>query len=138
MMATEGQGSIVVTGNTAALRGKPSYVGWAPTKTAQRILAEALARELGPQGVHVAYVIIDAAIDMALRADADKIGRMRISLSPMIWHQRSTVYSLNRRGHSWWNFDPSRKPGEGKTARPGPMPGLLKVVRCLFLGRFCA
>ena len=64
MMAAQGQGSIVVTGNTAALRGKPSYVGWAPTKAAQRILAEALARELGPQGVHVAYVIIDAAIDM--------------------------------------------------------------------------
>ena len=73
-MATRGDGAIIVTGNTAATRGKPAYVGWAPSKAAQRILAEALARELGPQGVHVAYVIIDAAIDMPfarrLRPDA--------------------------------------------------------------------
>ena len=63
-MVEQGEGSIIVTGNTAATRGKPDYVGWAPTKAAQRILAEALARDLGPSGVHVAYVIIDAAIDM--------------------------------------------------------------------------
>ncbi|MEM7750664.1 MAG: SDR family NAD(P)-dependent oxidoreductase [Pseudomonadota bacterium] len=63
-MAERGNGAIVVTGNTAATRGKPSYVGWAPTKAAQRILAEGLARDLGPQGIHVAYVIIDAIIDM--------------------------------------------------------------------------
>jgi short-subunit dehydrogenase len=65
-MVERGEGSIIVTGNTAATRGKPNFVGWAPTKAAQRILAEALARELGPHGVHVAYVIIDAAIDMPL------------------------------------------------------------------------
>ena len=63
-MVAYGDGAIVVTGNTASLRGKPSYVGWASTKAAQRILAESLARELGPQGVHVAYVVIDAVIDM--------------------------------------------------------------------------
>jgi short-subunit dehydrogenase len=63
-MAARGDGAIIVTGNTAAMRGKPNYVGWAPTKAAQRILAEALARDLGPQGVHVAYVVIDAIIDM--------------------------------------------------------------------------
>ncbi len=63
-MVERGEGAIIVTGNTAATRGKPNFVGWAPTKAAQRILAEALARELGPDGVHVAYVIIDAAIDM--------------------------------------------------------------------------
>ncbi len=65
-MAARGDGAIIVTGNTAATRGKPAYVGWAPSKAAQRILAEALARDLGPQGVHVAYVIIDASIDMPL------------------------------------------------------------------------
>ena len=63
-MSDRGSGAIVVTGNTAATRGKPNYVGWAPTKAAQRILAEGLARDLGPHGVHVAYVIIDAIIDM--------------------------------------------------------------------------
>ena len=38
---------------------------FAPTKAAQRILAEAMARELGPKGIHVAYVVIDAVIDLA-------------------------------------------------------------------------
>lgn len=63
-MVHKGEGAIIVTGNTAALRGKPDFVGWSPTKAAQRILSEALARELGPKGVHVAYVVIDAVIDM--------------------------------------------------------------------------
>ena len=63
-MVKRGSGSIVVTGNTGSLRGRPSYIGFSPTKASQRILAECLARELGPQGVHVAYVVIDAAIDM--------------------------------------------------------------------------
>jgi len=64
-MADAGTGVIVATGNTSALRGKASFAGFAPTKAAQRILAESIARELGPQGVHVAYVVIDAVIDLA-------------------------------------------------------------------------
>jgi len=63
-MIEAGTGAIVATGNTSALRGKPSFAGFAPTKAAQRILAEAMARELGPKGVHVAYVVIDAVIDL--------------------------------------------------------------------------
>src|SRR6478609_6175541 len=63
-MVSAGKGAIVATGNTSALRGKPGFAGFAPTKAAQRILAEAMARELGPQGVHVAYVIVDAVIDL--------------------------------------------------------------------------
>ncbi|MEM7403883.1 MAG: SDR family NAD(P)-dependent oxidoreductase [Pseudomonadota bacterium] len=63
-MEAEGGGAIIVTGNTAALRGKPDYIGWAPTKAAQRILAEGLARDLGPRGIQVSYVVIDAVIDM--------------------------------------------------------------------------
>ena len=62
-MIERGSGSIMVTGNTAALRGVPNYALFAPTKAAQRILAQALARDLGPKGIHVAYFTIDAAID---------------------------------------------------------------------------
>ena len=62
-MVDAGHGSIMVTGNTAALRGVPAYAVFAPTKAAQRILAQSLARDLGPKGVHVAYITIDAAID---------------------------------------------------------------------------
>jgi NAD(P)-dependent dehydrogenase (short-subunit alcohol dehydrogenase family) len=63
-MVAAGEGAIIVTGNTSAQRGRASFAGFAPTKAAQRILAESLARDLGPKGVHVAYLIIDAAIDV--------------------------------------------------------------------------
>ena len=63
-MVAAGRGSVVVTGNTSAWRGKANFAGFAPTKAAQRILTEAMARDLGPQGVHVAYVTIDAVIDL--------------------------------------------------------------------------
>ena len=65
-MVEAGGGAIVITGNTGARRGTARFVGFAPTKASQRILGESLARELGPQGVHVAYVIIDAMIDMPM------------------------------------------------------------------------
>ena len=64
-MVERGSGAIICTGNTAAYRGKPTFAGFAPTKAAQRILAESMARTLGPQGVHVAYLAIDAVIDLA-------------------------------------------------------------------------
>jgi NAD(P)-dependent dehydrogenase (short-subunit alcohol dehydrogenase family) len=63
-MVSAGTGAIVATGNTSALRGKPGFAGFAPTKAAQRILAEAMARDLGPKGVHVAYIVVDAVIDL--------------------------------------------------------------------------
>jgi NAD(P)-dependent dehydrogenase (short-subunit alcohol dehydrogenase family) len=63
-MEREGSGTILATGNTSALRGKAKFAGFAPTKAAQRILAESMARELGPKGVHVAYLMIDAVIDV--------------------------------------------------------------------------
>jgi NAD(P)-dependent dehydrogenase (short-subunit alcohol dehydrogenase family) len=63
-MIEAGEGALIVTGNTSAQRGRAAFAGFAPTKAAQRILAESLARDLGPKGVHVAYLIIDAVIDV--------------------------------------------------------------------------
>lgn len=63
-MVEAGEGAIIATGNGASQRGKAAFAGFAPTKAAQRILAESLARDLGPKGVHVAYLVIDAAIDV--------------------------------------------------------------------------
>ncbi|MFU8817121.1 MAG: SDR family NAD(P)-dependent oxidoreductase [Pseudomonadales bacterium] len=63
-MIASGRGAIVCTGNTAAFRGKAEFAGFAPTKAAQRILAESMARKLGPLGVHVGYLAIDAVIDL--------------------------------------------------------------------------
>ncbi len=63
-MIEAGRGAIMITGNTSARRGMPRFAGFAPTKAGQRILAESMARSLGPQGVHVAYFVIDAVIDL--------------------------------------------------------------------------
>jgi len=63
-MIKAGEGALVITGNTSAYRGMAYFAGFAPTKAAQRVLGEAMARELGPKGVHVAYVAIDAVIDL--------------------------------------------------------------------------
>jgi NAD(P)-dependent dehydrogenase (short-subunit alcohol dehydrogenase family) len=63
-MVDAGGGSLIVTGNTSALRGKANFAAFAPTKAAQRVLAESIAREMGPKGLHVAYLLIDAVIDV--------------------------------------------------------------------------
>lgn len=63
-MIEQGHGAILCTGNTAAYRGVENFAGFAPTKAAQRILCESMARHLGPQGVHVAFIAIDAVIDV--------------------------------------------------------------------------
>ncbi len=63
-MVEAGAGAIICTGNTSAYRGKPNFAGFAPSKAAQRILLEAIAREAGPKGIHAAYVAIDAVIDL--------------------------------------------------------------------------
>ncbi len=63
-MIEAGRGAVMVTGNTSARRGMPRFAGFAPTKAGQRILAESMARSLGPQGIHVAYFVIDAVIDL--------------------------------------------------------------------------
>ena len=61
-----GDGALIVNANTGATRGAPRFVGFSPNKASQRILAESLARELGSQGLHAAYVVIDAMIDIPM------------------------------------------------------------------------
>ncbi len=63
-MIEAGGGALLCTGNTSAFRGKAHFAGFAPTKAAQRILLECIARDAGPKGVHAAYVAIDAVIDL--------------------------------------------------------------------------
>jgi len=61
-MVERGSGSILFTGATASLRGSAGFVNLASPKFALRALAQSMARELGPRGVHVAHVIIDGQI----------------------------------------------------------------------------
>ena len=57
------QGTIIFTGATASLRGSANFAGFSGGKMALRGLAQSMARELGPLGIHVAHTIIDGAID---------------------------------------------------------------------------
>jgi NAD(P)-dependent dehydrogenase (short-subunit alcohol dehydrogenase family) len=63
VMAPRGRGTIIFTGATASLRGGAGFSAFAGAKFALRALAQSMARELGPQGIHVAHSIIDGAID---------------------------------------------------------------------------
>lgn len=62
-MLTRQRGTIIFTGATAALRGSANFAAFAGAKHALRALAQSMARELGPQGIHVAHVVVDGAID---------------------------------------------------------------------------
>ena len=64
-MLPRGRGTILFTGATASLRGGAGFSAFAGGKHALRALAQSMARELGPQGLHVAHVVIDGAIDTA-------------------------------------------------------------------------
>ncbi len=63
------EGSIIFTGATASLRGGAGFSAFAGAKHALRALAQSMARELGPQGLHVAHVVIDGAIDTPFIAE---------------------------------------------------------------------
>ena len=63
------RGTIIFTGATASLRGGAGFSAFAGAKHALRALAQSMARELGPQGIHVAHAIIDGAIDTAFIAE---------------------------------------------------------------------
>jgi NAD(P)-dependent dehydrogenase (short-subunit alcohol dehydrogenase family) len=63
VMLPRGRGTILFTGATASLRGGKGFSAFAGAKFALRALAQSMARELGPQGIHVAHTIIDGAID---------------------------------------------------------------------------
>jgi NAD(P)-dependent dehydrogenase (short-subunit alcohol dehydrogenase family) len=71
VMVPRGHGSILFTGATASLRGSARFANLASPKFALRALAQSMARELGPRGVHVAHVIIDGQIRSAGRDEAD-------------------------------------------------------------------
>jgi len=107
-MISAGSGAIIVTGNTSAQRGRANFAGFAPTKAAQRILAEAMARDLGPKGVHVAYIVIDAVIDVpwARQRFNDKPDDFFIApaaIADEAWH-------LTQQPRSAWSFNVELRP----------------------------
>lgn len=107
-MLAAGEGALIITGNTSAERGRPAFAGFAPTKAAQRILAESLARDLGPKGVHVAYLVIDAAIDVPWQRELqpDKPDDFFISPTSIA----AEVYHLAHQPRDAWSFRAEVRP----------------------------
>ena len=102
-MIEAGEGTILVTGNTSAYRGKARFAGFAPTKAAQRVLAESLARSLGPTGIHVAYLAIDAVIDVpwARQQFRDKPDEFFAKPSAIA----DVAFGIAQQDRSAWAFD---------------------------------
>jgi NAD(P)-dependent dehydrogenase (short-subunit alcohol dehydrogenase family) len=65
VMVARGRGSIIFTGATASLRGGRGYAAFAAAKAGLRMLAQSMARELWPENIHVAHLVIDAGVDTA-------------------------------------------------------------------------
>lgn len=79
ILAEQGSGSMLFTGASASMRGRPNFSHFAASKAGLRNLAQALGREYGPQGVHVAHVVIDGAVNGDIVRDRfggylDKLG----------------------------------------------------------------
>ena len=105
------KGVIIVTGNTAAKRGIANTPYFAPTKAAQRILAQSLARDFGPKGIHVAYLIVDASINTPwTRTRIEK----QINQPDIIFTQpediAEEIYHIAKQERSAWSFDVEIRP----------------------------
>jgi len=86
------RGTLLFTGATASLRGRPPFAAFAASKAALRSISQTFAREFGPRGIHVAHVIIDGGIDgerLRSRAAAppDHEGLLALGdIAEVYWH----------------------------------------------------
>lgn len=107
-MVTHGQGTIIFTGATAALRGGKDFANLAVPKFGLRALAQSMARELGPQGIHVAHVVIDGVIDIPRTRQFFKDRPDDFFLKPD--HIADTVFHLTQQERSAWTFELDVRP----------------------------
>ena len=68
-MVPRSRGTIFLTGASASMRGTNGYAAFSAAMARQRALAQSMAKELGPQNIHVAHLVIDAGVDTAFVRD---------------------------------------------------------------------
>ncbi|GMQ89797.1 MAG: SDR family oxidoreductase [Gammaproteobacteria bacterium] len=108
MMVARGSGTIIFTGATASLRGSAQFFNLAVGKFGLRALAQSMARELGPQGVHIAHVIIDGQIASPRHADLIKERGADALLDPNAI--ADTYYRLHCQSRSAWSQEVDLRP----------------------------
>lgn len=111
-MVARGRGTMLFTGATASLRGSANFAAFAGAKHALRALAQSLARELGPQNIHVAHSIIDGAIDTAfIRENFPERYALKESdgiLNPE--HIADAYWQIHCQPHDAWTFEFDLRP----------------------------
>jgi NAD(P)-dependent dehydrogenase (short-subunit alcohol dehydrogenase family) len=107
-MKAKGAGAIVVIGATASRRGVPRTTAFAPAKAAQKSLAEAMAKHVGPMGIHVALIILDGVVDLerTRKAMPDKGDEFFIKPDDVA----ETTWWLTRQPRSAWSFEVEARP----------------------------
>ena len=117
LMVPRGHGAIFFTGATASLRGGVGYAAFAAAKFGLRAVAQSAARELGPQGIHVAHLIIDAGVDTAWvrdrireREGADAIKDLDVSRLMRPAAVAETYWQLYNQPRDAWTFEMEIRP----------------------------
>ncbi len=112
IMLPRGRGTLLFTGATASLRGAAGFSAFAGGKAALRALAQSMARELGPKGLHVAHVVIDGMIDTAFTREnfaqrVEEVGPDGI-LNPD--HIAEAYWWLHQQPRNAWTFELDLRP----------------------------
>ncbi len=107
-MTEKGEGNIMVIGATASLRGGAQSTAFASAKAAQRSVAQSMARDLGPKGIHVGYLIIDGIIDIERTRErfpdrADDLFMQPDAIA-------DSVYAMTQQDRSAWAFEIDLRP----------------------------
>lgn len=117
LMLARGKGSIFFTGATASLRGGTGYTAFASAKGGLRLMAQAMARELGPQNIHVAHLIIDAGVDTDFVRDRIRSARGAEALAALPGDTlmdpasiADAYWYLHQQNRDAWTFEMDLRP----------------------------
>jgi NAD(P)-dependent dehydrogenase (short-subunit alcohol dehydrogenase family) len=114
-MVPRGQGSLFFTGASASMRGAKGYAAFGAGKAGLRSIAQTLAKELGPKGIHVAHLVIDAGVDTAfVRERMVKAGKDPDALPPDTLMDPASVaeayWMLHQQKRDGWTFELDIRP----------------------------
>jgi NAD(P)-dependent dehydrogenase (short-subunit alcohol dehydrogenase family) len=117
VMLPRKRGSMFFTGATASLRGGKGYAAFASAKAGLRAVAQSMARELGPQGIHVAHLVIDAGVDTAFVHERIKAARGEEALKNLppdtLMNPTSVAnayWALHQQSRDGWTFELDLRP----------------------------